>query len=99
MIVCNDCVLILFARFEWIHHYLHCDLNWVIEELKKNFAAHWELGTHVSVDEAMIKFKGVFSGRQHCRGKPANTGLKAFTNADAHTSYLYDFWIYEVCVC
>ena len=76
----------------WVHHFLHCDLAWVIKQLQVNFKKYWNLGLHVSIDEAIIKFKGLFGGRQHCHGKPASTGLKAFTNANAFSSYLYDFW-------
>ena len=57
-------------------------------DLKFNYLNWW--------DEVL--FKGIFGGWQHCRGKPMNTGLKVFTNADALSSYLYDFWFYEVCI-
>ena len=62
--------------------------------LKKNFQKHFKLGTNVSIDESMIKFKGKSSLKQYLPSKPIKRGYKVWCLADALTGYLYNFDIY-----
>ena len=48
----------------------------------------------VSIDEAMIPFKGRSSMKQYMPLKPVKRGFKVWTLADAHTGYVYSLEVY-----
>ena len=48
----------------------------------------------VSVDEAMIGFRGRISFRQYIRGKPTPWGIKAYVLSDSDTGYMYSVCLY-----
>ena len=48
----------------------------------------------VSIDEAMIAFRGRVRFRQYIRGKPTPWGIKAYVLSDSDTGYLYSVVIY-----
>ena len=48
----------------------------------------------VSIDKAMISFKGRSSMKQYLPLTPVKRGLKVWAMADAINSYLYDFNVY-----
>ena len=50
--------------------------------------------TQLSVDEAMIPFKGRSSMKQYLPMKPVKRGFKVWAMADALNGYLYDFNVY-----
>ena len=62
--------------------------------LRQNFQKHFKLGTNVSIDESMIKFKGKSSLKQYLPSKPIKRGYKVWCLADSLTGYLYNFDIY-----
>ena len=66
----------------------------LLDLLCPKFASAFKPGKFVSVDEAMIAFKGRASFRQYVRGKPHPLGIKAFVLADSETGYLLGTWLY-----
>ncbi|XP_045452948.1 piggyBac transposable element-derived protein 4-like [Melitaea cinxia] len=50
--------------------------------------------TSQSIDEAMVKFKGVSSLKQYMPMKPVKRGYKIWTRADSATGYVFEFDVY-----
>ncbi|CAG5035758.1 unnamed protein product [Parnassius apollo] len=50
--------------------------------------------TSQSIDEAMIRFKGVSSLKQYMPAKPIEREFKVWVHADSSTGYVYEFQIY-----
>lgn len=48
----------------------------------------------VSIDEAMIAFRGRVGFRQYIRGKPTPWGIKAYVLSESSSGYLYNLLIY-----
>ena len=48
----------------------------------------------VSIDEAMIPFKGRLSFKQYMKDKPVKWGIKVFVLSDAHNGYVYRLQVY-----
>ncbi|XP_071100529.1 piggyBac transposable element-derived protein 4-like [Haliotis cracherodii] len=55
---------------------------------------HYSLHRQVSVDEAMIPFKGRLSIKQYMRDRPVKFGVKVWVLADAVTGYCSNFEVY-----
>ena len=51
-------------------------------------------GCHISIDEAMIAFRGRIFFRQYIRGKPVPWGIKAYVLSESDTGYMYNLVIY-----
>jgi hypothetical protein len=66
----------------------------VIEQLNLNFKKNIKSSSYLSVDEAMIKFKGRTSLKQYMPMKPVKRGYKAWCLADSTTGYILKFDIY-----
>ena len=66
----------------------------VITALKKNFQSVCYPHCEVSIDEAMIPFKGRSSMKQYVPLKPVKRGFKVWAMADAANGYMYDFNVY-----
>ena len=66
----------------------------VISALKVNFRAAYSPHCQVSVDEAMIPFKGRSTMKQYLPLKPVKRGFKVWALADSLNGYLCDFNIY-----
>ena len=66
----------------------------VIAALKNNFQAAYYPHCEVSIDEAMIPFKGRSSMKQYLPLKPVKRGFKVWAMADASNGYMYDFNVY-----
>ena len=60
---------------------------------QRSMRAHYP-SQHVSVDEAMVGYKGRSVMRQHIASKTQNTGFKVWVLAECTTGYLYTFDIY-----
>ena len=54
---------------------------------------------HVTVDEAMIPFRGRISFRQYMKAKPTKWGIKVFVLSDSTNGYIYRFQIYTGKAC
>lgn len=65
-------------------------LNLVLPIIQTHYSPHKE----ISIDEAVISFKGRVAFRQYLKGKPHPWGIKAFVLADSKTAYLYNLAIY-----
>ena len=66
----------------------------VISALKDRFKSTYYPHCQLSVDEAMIPFKGRSSMKQYIPLKPVKRGFKVWAMADALNGYLYDFNVY-----
>lgn len=62
----------------------------IIEKFSKIYIP----GKNLSVDEAMIAFKGRFFAKQYMPAKPTQWGIKAWCCAESETGYLLDCDIY-----
>ena len=66
----------------------------IISALKHNFQSAYYPHCQVSIDEAMIPFKGRSSMKQYLPLKPVKRGFKVWAMADALNGYMYDFNVY-----
>ena len=62
----------------------------ILEETLTVYNPHKE----VSIDEAMIPFKGHSSMKQYIPNKPVKRGFKVWTRADATNGYISEFYVY-----
>ena len=69
-------------------------VNDFLDILKRNFQKNYSLGSCISIDEAMIKFKGRSSIKQYQPLKPTKRGYKVWALAESSTGYVYNFEIY-----
>ena len=58
------------------------------------FQQHLNPSQELSIDEAMIAFRGRVSFRQYIRGKPQPWGIKAYVLSESRTGYMYNLVIY-----
>ena len=58
------------------------------------FELEYSLSESISVDEAMIPFKGRLSFKQYMRDKPVKHGIKVFVLADGKYGYIKRIQIY-----
>lgn len=66
----------------------------MIELVKDACTKYFRPGIAISVDEAMIPFKGRLSFKQYIKGKPCPWGVKVWCLADSATGYLVSFYFY-----
>jgi hypothetical protein len=66
----------------------------LLDPLIGNFQAAYTLNREVSVDEAMVGFKGRLSFLQYLPRKPTKWGMKAFVLADSSNGYVYNWKLY-----
>ena len=66
----------------------------VVEYLSDRVVAVYEPGREVSIDEAMIPFKGRSSLKQYMPLKPVRRGIKVWARADASNGYVSAFQVY-----
>ena len=66
----------------------------IIELLCEKFEAAYNHGRKVSIDEAMIPFKGRSSMKQYLPLKPVKRGFKVWVLADAKTGYVSRMSVY-----
>ena len=66
----------------------------IIDSLLGRFQAVYNLHRDVSVDEAMVAFKGRSTLKQYMPMKPVKRGFKVWMLADAHTGYVSGFEVY-----
>ncbi len=65
-------------------------LDLVVPKFESVYTLHKEL----SLDEAMIKFKGRLGFKQYMKDKPTKWGIKVFVLSDATNGYIYRLEIY-----
>lgn len=66
----------------------------LLDRLMHSFAAAFIPHKQISVDEAVISFKGRVAFKQYLKGKPTPWGIKAYVLADSITGYLHQLCIY-----
>ena len=66
----------------------------IIDSLLERFQAVYNLHRDVSVDEAMVAFKGRSTLKQYMPKKPVKWGFKVWMLADGHTGYVSAFKVY-----
>ena len=59
-----------------------------------NFQDEYVPHEHVTVDEAMVPFKGRLGFKQFMKDKPMKSGIKLWVLADAVTAYCYNLEVY-----
>jgi hypothetical protein len=62
--------------------------------IKQSQAAHYP-SQHLTVDEAMVAFKGRSKLKQHIPSKTSDTGIKVWMLVECSTGYVFNFEIYE----
>jgi len=62
--------------------------------LLASFQSNYVPKQTVTIDEAMIPFKGRLSFKQYMKDKPTKWGIKVFVLSDASNGYIYRFQIY-----
>lgn len=73
-----------------------------LEPFIANSQAAYSPNRELSVDEAMIGFKGRLSFIQYLPNKPTKWGMKAYVLADSVTGYVYNWRLYTgttTCTC
>ena len=94
-------------RFEQIFHFLHLADNTCVPGNDKRykvrhfatllisqFQSLYTLHQEVTIDEAMIPFKGRLSFKQYIKAKPTKWGIKVFVLSDTTNGYIYRLQIY-----
>ena len=66
----------------------------LLTSLLRNFQANYNPGRELSLDEAMVSFKGRVWFIQYMPKKPNKWGLKAYSLADSKTGYTYNWNLY-----
>ena len=66
----------------------------LISATQESFQSGFYPGQNLTVDEAMVKFKGRCSFRQYLPSKPTKYGLKVWALCDADTYYMCRFCVY-----
>ena len=66
----------------------------MLDLLSSRFESEYNTHEELSVDEAMIPFKGRLRIKQYMKDKPTKWGIKAFALADARNGYTVSLQIY-----
>jgi Transposase IS4 len=69
-------------------------LRQLLDTLAARAQQYFYPGKHLTVDEAMVAFKGRSSMRQHIAKKKSPTGFKVWTLVDSATNYVYSFDVF-----
>ena len=99
--------LISRIQFEQIWRYLHLADNsqdnktdklfkvrHFVDLVTAQFSENYTLHQPVTIDEAMIPYKGRLSFKQYIKSKPTKWGIKVFVLSDATNGYVYRLQIY-----
>jgi len=94
-------------RFVQIKRYLHFSddsnspqhdklhkVRYILNHCRTAFQNEYQPHREISVDEAMIPFKGRLSMKQYMKDKPVKFGIKLWVAADAITAYCHNFEVY-----
>ncbi|GFO04588.1 PiggyBac transposable element-derived protein 4-like [Plakobranchus ocellatus] len=66
----------------------------IVSKTQETFRAHFQAQRELSVDEAMVGFKGRLSFKQYMPKKPMKWGIKVWTVSDARLGYCLGYDIY-----
>ena len=59
------------------------------------FRKEYEPGEFITIDERMIKFKGVFRFKVYNPMKPTKVGMKVYACTDAENAYVHSLVLYD----
>lgn len=62
--------------------------------LSRQFWSNYTPMEYITIDEAMIPFKGRLGFKQYMKDKPTKWGIKVFTLSDATNGYVYRLQVY-----
>ncbi|XP_053381991.1 piggyBac transposable element-derived protein 1-like [Mercenaria mercenaria] len=66
----------------------------VLDHVSENFLERYDVGSNVSVNEAMIRYTGKLSFCQYMPAKPIKRGIKVWMACDSTSAYLFRFEVY-----
>lgn len=66
----------------------------ILESVRQNCLTKYQPHQNVSIDEAMVAFRGRLGWRQYMPAKPTKYGIKVWMRADPANGYCNDFQIY-----
>ena len=66
----------------------------IVDKLQRNSQKCFRPGRELSVDEAMVAFKGRLGFKQYIPNKPTKWGIKVWVLADSRTGYLCNLEVY-----
>lgn len=69
-------------------------VQYVIDSVRNRFQEVYDTHCEVSIDEAMIPFKGRSTLKQYMPKKPVKRGIKVWMLADAINGYVSSFDVY-----
>ena len=75
------------------HDYLY-KVRKLLDILSPRFLSEYNTHEELSIDEAMIPFKGRLSIKQYMKDKPTKWGIKVFVLADARNGYTVRLQVY-----
>ena len=67
----------------------------LVDHVTRQAKIYWQMGRKISVDEAVIPFKGRHKGRCYNPSKPAKYHFKTYAMNDAGTGYQYHSYFYR----
>ena len=66
----------------------------LLDILSRQFQSNYTPTEYITIDEAMIPFKGRLGFKQYMKDKPTKWGIKVFTLSDATNAYVYRLQVY-----
>lgn len=87
-------------RFVQIKRYLHFSddtgdklhkVRFILDNCREKFQREYKPNREISVNEAMIPFKGMLCMKQYMKDKPIKFGIKHWVATDAITAYCLNF--------
>jgi hypothetical protein len=81
------------ARGQQGHDPIH-KIRPVFEMALRNFQGHYDPHRDLSVDEAMVSFKGRLAFKQYMPAKPTKWGIKVWELADSHNGFVLNMQVY-----
>ena len=69
-------------------------IRYILNNVRRNFQDEYVPHEHVTVDEAMVPFKGHLGFKQFMKDKPVKFGIKLCVLADSVTAYCYNLEVY-----
>jgi hypothetical protein len=70
-------------------------IHGLVNDVSRRAKIYWKMGRKISIDEAVIPFKGRHRGRCYNPKKPAKYHFKTFAMNDADTGYQYHSYFYR----
>ena len=69
-------------------------VRYILDNIRDSFMKEYVPHRNVTVDEAMVPFKGRLGFKQFMKDKPVKFGIKLWVLADAETAYCYNMEVY-----